>query len=79
MKTSTKSHVTHHTTITSDTKPVDGGRKLLIEAFDFIRAEQQVGDLTVKFGPGGSIRSLVFAETETIPQTAIEIDPSIEN
>ncbi|MFZ3343330.1 MAG: hypothetical protein WA213_20805 [Terriglobales bacterium] len=78
MKTSTRSHVTHKTQITADQKPEDGGRKLLIEAFDFIRSEQQVGKLTAQFGPGGSISSLMFEETENIPQKAIEVDPSIQ-
>ena len=78
MKTSTRSHVTHRTRLTADVKPEDGGRKLLIEAFDFIRSEKQVGKLTAQFGPGGSISSLVFEETETIPQKAIEVDPTIQ-
>ena len=76
--TSTRSHVTHKTAITADQKPMDGGRKLLIEAFDFIHSEKQVGKLTAQFGPGGSISSLMFEETENIPQNAIEVDPTIQ-
>lgn len=78
MKTSTRSHVTHRTSITADQKPEDGGRKLLMEAFTFIRSEKQVGKLTANFGPGGSISSLIFEETESIPQKDIEVDPTIE-
>lgn len=78
MKTSTRSHVTHKTVLTADRKSEDGGRKLLLEAFDFIRSEQQLGKLTAQFGPGGSISSLVFEEIENIPQKDIEIDPTIE-
>lgn len=77
MRTSTRSHVTHKTTLTSDRKLLDGGRSLLMEAFDFIHSEKQIGNLTAHFGPGGSIRLLVFEESEVIPQKSIEIDPSI--
>ncbi|MHB1952113.1 MAG: hypothetical protein ACYCOU_00070 [Sulfobacillus sp.] len=79
MRTSTRSHVTHRTTLAADRKTDDGGRKLLTEAFDFIRSEKQVGKLTAQFGPGGSISSLFFEETTTIQQRDIEIDPTISN
>ncbi len=74
MKTSTRSHVIHRTNISADQKPDDGGRKLLLEAFDFIRSEKQVGKLTAQFGPGGSISSLLFEETTAIAQRDIEVD-----
>lgn len=77
MRTSTRSQVTHKTTITADQKPTDGGRKLLLEAFDFIRGEKQVGRLTAQFGVGGSISSLVFEESETIKQSEIEVAPQV--
>lgn len=73
MRTATKSHVTHCTHITADEKKPDGGRGLLIEAFDFIRSERQVGKLTAQFGIGGSISSLVFEETDAIAQKDIEV------
>jgi hypothetical protein len=74
MKTQTRSTVTHRTTLTADTKPADGGRALLLEAFDFIRSEKQVGTLTAHFGLGGSISSLTFEEKDTIPQAAITVE-----
>jgi hypothetical protein len=74
MHTQTKSTVTHRTTLMSDSKPADGGRSLLIEAFDFIRSEKQVGKLTAQFGVGGSISSLTFEETDAIPQKSIVVD-----
>jgi hypothetical protein len=73
MKTETRSQVVHKTTITADEKKPDGGRALLIEAFDFIRSERQVGKLTAQFGIGGSISSLVFEETDAIAQKDIEV------
>jgi hypothetical protein len=73
MNTATRSHVTHKTTITADEKKPDGGRALLLEAFDFIRQERQVGKLTAQFGVGGSISSLVFEEIDSIAQRDIEV------
>lgn len=73
MKTQTRSFITHKTTLTADEKKPDGGRALLLEAFDFIRQEKQVGKLTAQFGVGGSISSLVFEETDSIAQRDIEI------
>lgn len=75
MKTSTRSSVTHRTTLIADEKKPDGGRALLVEAFDFIRSERQVGRLTAEFGIGGSISSLIFEETEPIAQRDIEVAP----
>jgi hypothetical protein len=46
-----------------------------METFDFIHKEHQVGKLTAQFGTGGSISSLIFEETESIPQKAIQVDP----
>jgi hypothetical protein len=72
MQTQTKSVVTHKTSITADVKKDDGGRSLLMESFDFIRKEKQVGKLTAQFGVGGSISSLYFEESSTIAQKDIE-------
>lgn len=74
MKTSTRSTVTHRTAVTSDTKTADGGRALLMELFDDLRNDKRVGKLTAQFGPGGSIASLVFEETENIKQGEIEVE-----
>lgn len=68
MKTSTKSSVVDETTLSSETKPNDCGRALLIEAFDEIHANRQVGELYVQFGQGGSISLIRFRETTTISQ-----------
>jgi hypothetical protein len=76
MKMVTRTQAVHKTTITAEDKKPDGGRALLIEAFDFIRSERQVGKLTAQFGIGGSISSLVFEESESIPQKDIEIAES---
>jgi hypothetical protein len=73
MQTQTKSVVTHKTSITADVKKDDGGRSLLMESFDFIRKEKQVGKLTAQFGVGGSISSLYFEESSTIAQKDIEV------
>ena len=73
MLTQTKSKVTHNTSITAEVKKDDGGRSLLIEAFDFIRKEKQVGKLTAQFGVGGSISALSFEETAVIAQRDIEV------
>jgi hypothetical protein len=72
MQTQTKSVVTHKTSITADVKKDDGGRSLLMESFDFIRKEKQVGKLTAQFGVGGSISSLYFEESSTIAQKDID-------
>jgi len=72
-KTRTLTTVTHKTTLTSDGAPKkDGGRSLLMDTFDLIHTERQVGELTVQFGPGGSISSVIFTEKEVIPQKSIE-------
>ena len=75
MLTTTKSSVHHVTTVTSDAKSKDGGRALLLELFDDLRADQRRGKLTAQFGPGGSISSLTFEETEYIRQSEIEVAP----
>lgn len=76
MKTSTKSFVTHKTAVTSDTKRDDGGRELLLELHDDIHGDKRVGKLTAQYGPGGSISSLQFEETENIAQREIEVEPA---
>ena len=75
MLTSTKSVVTHTTAVTAEEKRTDGGRALLIELFDDIRADKRVGKLTANFGVGGSIASLQFEEIEKIAQAEIEVSP----
>lgn len=75
MKTSTRSTVTHKTTVTSEVKRDDGGRALLLELFDDIRGDRRVGKLTAQFGVGGSISSLTFEETASIRQEDIEVEP----
>lgn len=77
MKTQTKSTVTHRTHVTSDKKNNDGGRALLIELFDDIRSDNRVGKMEVQFGVGGSISSLVFEESEVIPQKEIEVEAKL--
>ncbi len=73
MNTQTKSTVTHRTAITEEAKRDDGGRALLMEAFDFIRKERQPGKLTAQIGVGGSISALFFEETSIIPQKDITV------
>ena len=74
MKTSTRSTVKHVTHLMAEGKPTDGGRALLLESFDFIREEKQVGKLVAVFGPGGAIRGLTFEEEDMIPQRDITVD-----
>jgi hypothetical protein len=74
MHTSTKTTATHRTSLMADKPSTDGGRSLLIEAFDFIRSEGQSGKLVANFRPGGAITSLVFEETTTIPQKDISVE-----
>lgn len=77
MKTSTKSIVTHRTSVTSEEKRIDGGRSLILELVDDVRGDKRVGKLTAQFGVGGSLSSLTFEETENIPQKSIEVDAVI--
>lgn len=58
----------------ADGKVTDGGRALLLELFDDVRSDKRVGRLEAHFGPGGSISSLVFVETEFIKQSEIEVE-----
>ena len=74
MNTKTRSVVTHKTEITATAKSSDGGRSLLLELFDDLRQDKRTGKLTAQFGVGGSIASLVFEETEAIPQREIEVE-----
>lgn len=73
MRTTTRSTVKHVTQLISDRKRADGGRALLIEAFDFIREEKQVGNLIAAIGPGGAIRGLRFEEEDVILQRDISV------
>ena len=73
MLTKTTSSVTHKTSISAEVKKDDGGKSLLIEAFELIRKERQVGKLTAQFGVGGSISALCFEETSVIAQKDIEV------
>ena len=74
MHTSTKTTATHRTSLMADKTPTDGGRSLLIEAFDFIHEVGQSGKLVANFRPGGAITSLIFEETTTIPQRDITVE-----
>jgi hypothetical protein len=47
-------------------KPRDGGKALLLEAFDWVRANRQAGRMTVDFGIGGSVSALEFEQRESI-------------
>lgn len=74
MHAHTRSKVVHTTTITSEGKNGDGGRALLLELFDDLHSDRRVGKLVAQFGVGGSIASLQFEETESIPQQQIEVE-----
>lgn len=77
LKIRTITHAVHKNTITFDA-PInhapDGGQKWLNEAFKLIHLNSQVGALTVQFGPGGSVSSMIFEEREVIPQSKIEFE-----
>ena len=75
MNTKTRSEVTHRTFCTSEVKKNDGGRSLLLETFDFIHQEHQVGKLEAQFGTGGAISSLVFVETKNVIKDDLEVIP----
>jgi len=76
LKTRTVTQAVSRTTLTLEgIAKKDGGRSLLLETFDFIHAEEQIGQLTVQFSLGGSISSVIFEERETIPQKDIEVMP----
>lgn len=72
IETRTVTHAVHRTTLTTETSRKDGGKGFLLEVFDTIRANHQVGQLTVQFGVGGSISSVIFEERELIKQNQIE-------
>ena len=78
MKTSTRSLVMHRTAVSSEDKRTDGGRALLLELFDDVHGDKRVGKITAQLGVGGCISSLIFEETETLRQSEIEVDPTIE-
>jgi hypothetical protein len=60
IKTTTEAN--HRHVFTPDSKPKDGGREFLLEVFDYIHEEKQPGKMTVQFGGGGSVASLIFDE-----------------
>jgi hypothetical protein len=72
LKYTTTSRLEHKTTIKPDVKATDGGKAWLVEAFTFIRSQQQVGELTVQFGPGGSISSMSFKESTPVAQKELD-------
>jgi hypothetical protein len=76
MHTTTRTTATHKTSLIPDKPSADGGRSLLVEAFDFIHSEKQSGKLVANFRPGGEITSLVFEEMTTIPQKDITFEES---
>jgi hypothetical protein len=55
-------------------KPRDGGKALLDEAFNFVRANQTPGRLIVDFGTGGSISQLEFEQKERIPSPVADFE-----
>lgn len=72
---SVRSEEVHYSTATwVGLKPADGGKSLLDEAFDFVRANKQAGRLVVDFGLGGSISRLVYEQKERVPSPAVEFD-----
>ena len=77
LKTKTVTNAVHRTTITYEPPAdaiKDGGRKWLAETFNLINTHHQVGVLTVAFGLGGSITSIIFEEKEVIPQRNLEVE-----
>lgn len=71
MKSTTRSQMIHSTTLTPDTKPIDGGLQFLMDVFAEIHASRRSGELMVTFGPGGVVRATVFRETAHLPQNAV--------
>ena len=53
-------------------KPKDGGKALLLEAFDWVRANRQSGRMIVDFGTGGSVSALEFEQRKTISPPFME-------
>lgn len=77
LKTKTVTNAVHRTTITYEHPAYsskDGGKKWLLETFNLINTHHQVGVLTVAFGLGGSITSIIFEEKENIPQRNLEVE-----
>jgi hypothetical protein len=77
LKTKTITNAVHRTTVTYEPPAdavKDGGRRWISETFNLINAHHQVGVLTVAFGLGGSITSIIFEEKETIPQRNLEVE-----
>lgn len=85
LNTRTTTNAVHRTAITYEAPAgatKDGGRAWLAETFRLINSSRQIGTLTVNFGLGGSITSVIFEEKELIPQKDIEISsdsPDIPN
>ncbi|MGA9352263.1 MAG: hypothetical protein WBV46_01145 [Terriglobales bacterium] len=77
LKTRTTSKVNHRTVLSWEREPgehSDLGQKFLSEVLKLIRSERQMGRLTVDFGSGGGIGSVIFEETEAIPQREIQVE-----
>jgi hypothetical protein len=72
IKTRTTTQAVHRTIVTAEGTKNSGGRDLLLETHDLIHSEKNVGQLTVQYGVGGCISSVVFEERETIAQKDIE-------
>lgn len=74
-----RSEEVHHSKATwVGEKPRDGGKILLLEAFDFVRTNKTPGRLIVDFGPGGAISVLEFEQKERIPSPVAEYDSDDE-
>jgi hypothetical protein len=77
----TTTQAVHRTTLTYTAESnhiKDGGKRFIAEVLDMIRAERQVGTLTIQFGVGGGVSTVVFEEKETIAQKDIEVLGSIQ-
>lgn len=67
-----RSEEVHRSTATwMGEKPRDGGKALLLEAFDFIHENKQPGRMIVDFGTGGSVSRLEYEQKESVPSPAL--------
>lgn len=78
LQSKTTSKVLHRTVLSWEWEPGhhrDRGEKFLASVLKLIRDERQIGRLTIDFGVGGGVSSVVFEETESIKQGEIEVAP----
>lgn len=75
VKWQVKSEEVHHSRATwNGDKPKDGGRALLLEAFDWVRANKEPGRMIIDFGTGGSVSALEFEQRERVPSPPFEFE-----